>query len=102
MALSQNTDIKTTFHELADTWRRETGYMSSAQDMAMHPAYQRIMGMGQPAIALILKELEAKPDHWFWALRSLTGENPVLAEHIGNVKLMAQDWLSWGYKHGYV
>lgn len=103
MALSQNTDVlQTTFHELADAWRRGTGYMSSVQDMAMHPAYQRIIGLGQPAIALILEELQARPNHWFWALRAITGDNPVPENHVGNVKLMAQDWLSWGKERGYI
>jgi hypothetical protein len=26
---------------------------------------------------LILQDLEQQPDHWFWVLRSITGENPV-------------------------
>ncbi len=102
MALSQNTDIQAIFHELADAWRRERGPTSSVERMAMQPAYQRIIGLGQPAIRLILNELQARPDHWFWALRSITGENPVLLEHMGNVKLMSQDWLSWGKERGYI
>jgi hypothetical protein len=26
---------------------------------------------------LILQDLKQQPDHWSWALRSITGENPV-------------------------
>jgi hypothetical protein len=45
-----------------------------------HPAYQRIIEMGQPVMPLIFRELEREPDHWFWALQSITGENPVKLE----------------------
>ena len=102
MALSQNTDVQTLFHEMANTWRKETGYMSSVQDRAMHPAYQRIIGLGQPAVPLILDELQTRPDQWFWALRAITGENPVPEEHQGNINVMAKDWLNWGKERGYI
>src|SRR6476469_7931370 len=96
MTLSQNTNIQITFRELANTWHKETGYKSSVQDKAMHPAYQRIIGLGQPAIPLILDELQTRPDHWFWALRAITGDNPVPEDQQGNIKVMAKDWLDWG------
>jgi hypothetical protein len=99
VALSQNTDIQTIFHELANEWRRERGPTSSVEGMAMQPAYQKIIGLGQPAVALILDELKRSPDHWFWALRAITGDNPVPEDHWGNVNLMAKDWLSWGREH---
>lgn len=56
-------DIEAQFLELASQWRRETGMMSLVQKMSMHPAYQRIIGMGQPVVPLILRELEQEPDH---------------------------------------
>jgi hypothetical protein len=34
------------FRELAETWRRETGFFSFMQQRVLHPAYQRIIGMG--------------------------------------------------------
>ena len=55
-------DVEETFLQLAAQWRRETGMMSLASKMAMHPAYQRIIGMGQPVVPLILRELEREPD----------------------------------------
>lgn len=57
--------------------------------------------MGKPAIALILQDLKSQPDHWFWALRSITGENPVQPEDRGRVAQMAAAWLEWGRQHGY-
>ena len=38
------------FRELAETWRRETGFFSFMQQRALHPAYQRIIGMGWVAV----------------------------------------------------
>jgi hypothetical protein len=42
------------FQVLADQWRRETGHLSLMSDIVLHTAYQQIIGMGKPAIALIL------------------------------------------------
>jgi hypothetical protein len=69
--------------------------------MAMNQSYQQIIGMGNDAVSLILKELEAGPDHWFWALVSITGANPVPHEDRGKVKKMAEAWVKWGREHGY-
>lgn|GEM_PF-893335 len=89
------------FQQLAQTWRKECATLSSIRDIATHPAYQEIVGMGRSAVPLILRELEKKPDHWFWALRSITEQDPVPPEHRGNVPLMAQDWLQWARGRGF-
>lgn len=89
------------FHALAETWRRETAPLSSLEEKFLHPAYQRIIGMGGDAVPLILDELRRKPGHWFWALKAITGANPMRPEHAGNVKRMTADWLAWGDEHGY-
>ena len=33
------------FQELTETWRRDTRFFSFMQQRALHPAYQRIIGM---------------------------------------------------------
>ena len=58
--------------------------------------------MGAIAIPFILSELKKKAGHWFWALKSITGEDPVLPEHRGRIKQMAEAWLWWGKKQGYI
>ncbi len=83
------------FQRLAKIWREECAHLSSIREMVLHHAYQQIVGIGSSALPFILKELECKPDHWFWALRSITGEDPVPPGHRGNVTQMAQDWLHW-------
>ena len=90
------------FSFLALTWQRDTNTTSSITDMVSHPAYQQIIGMGMGALPFIFAELQASPQHWFWALQSITGINPIQEENKGNVGAMTQDWLNWGIKHGYV
>lgn len=94
-------DLEATFLKLAEQWRRETGMMSLVMKMSMHPAYQRIIGMGQAVVPLILRDLEKEPDHWFWALQAITGANPVKSEQRGRLQQMAQAWLQWGRENGY-
>lgn len=70
-------DLLATFRKLADTWSEETGGLSIIQKKVQHPAYQQIIALGPAAVPLLLRELEREPDHWFWALAAITGENPV-------------------------
>ena len=62
----------------------------------MHPAYQRIIGMGQPVASLVFRDLEQKPDRWFWALSAITGDNPVKPQQCDRMSQMAQAWMQWG------
>lgn len=84
------------FQRLAIAWREECGPTSSITEMAMQPSYQQIIGMGHDALPLLLLELEDDPDHWFWALKAITGEDPVPPQSKGRLSEMAKAWLSWG------
>jgi hypothetical protein len=90
------------FLELKKRWEEETAILSSITEISMHPAYQQIIGMGQTAVPYILSELIKKPGHWFWALKSITGEDPVLQEQRGRLKEMTGAWLKWGKGKGYI
>ena len=63
-----------------------TAMFSSITEIAMHPAYQQIIGMGSIAIPFIMRELENRPAHWFWALKSITGEDPVSKKGFQNYR----------------
>lgn len=93
--------LRQEFDELAKQWREETKYSSVAKRIAEHPAYRKIVAMGQTAIPLILADLEQKPDHWFHALREISGVNPVPEESRGKLREMADAWLKWGREQGY-
>jgi hypothetical protein len=88
------------FSALAEEWRQRTGHLSNLTKMFADPAYQEIISMDWDVVPVILRSLEKKPDHWFWALREITGENPVPLEHAGHVAKMAQDWVEWGRAKG--
>ena len=90
------------FRALAETWKREAVFLSSAGKKAMHPAYQRIIGMGEVALPLILEELKKDPTDWFWALSAITGESPIPESSAGNIEEMTEAWLRWGHKQGYL
>lgn len=90
------------FSRLTSAWRRDTELSSSLTEISTHPAYQRIVGMGCLALPLIFQELAREPDHWFWALKAITGCDPVPPSHRGDLELMAADWLEWGRSRGYV
>jgi hypothetical protein len=89
------------FNNLAATWKSETELVSKVTKRIMHPAYQKIIGMGEAAIPLILKDLcEHGPDDWFWALTAITDENPITKEMAGDMLAMTEAWLQWGKKAG--
>lgn len=88
------------FLVLVEQWQRETGMLSLVQKILIHPAYQRIIGMGQPVVPLILRELERELDHWFWALETITGANPIQGDERGRLDRMAAAWLKWGRENG--
>jgi len=89
------------FLDLAETWISDHGYTSSLTELVLNPAYQRIISLGPRVVPLILRELECRPDHWFWALTVITRANPVKPEDRGNLKKMSDTWLQWGREQGY-
>jgi hypothetical protein len=90
------------FRRLAERWRSETGLLSSIEDKVLHPAYQQIIGMGPDVIPLILREMQRRPEHWFWALNAISREDPIDPEDEGNIRKMTETWLQWGMKRGYI
>lgn len=103
-AFTTQPDWKAIFKELASRWKQERNAAGWVADMVT-PAYQQIMGLGREiAVPMILEQLESEgnePDHWFWALRVLTGADPVDDTDRGNLPRMAQAWLAWGRYQGY-
>src|SRR6266542_6462983 len=93
-------DLDLAFQALAERWRRDNRLISSARKMVLHPAYRQIIGKGPAVIPLILRELQARPDHWFWALHAITGEDP--APHDADFDGAVRAWLAWGRERGFV
>lgn len=90
------------FRQLAAEWRAELSASSDLTVLVMHPAYQQIIGMGKQAIPFLLRELEQAPDHWFWALKAISGEDPVPQRSKGKLREMAAAWIEWGRRSGFI
>ena len=95
-------NIRDNFQMLTSEWKEKSRHMSNTAQMVLLKCYQRIIGMGSPALPLILEEMRREPDHWFWALEAITGENPVPPEEAGKVLLMTQAWIQWGINRGII
>ena len=102
IAATPNESLRQRFTQLVSEWKQQSRYMSNSAQMALLKPYQRIIGMGTPAVTLLLSELQREPDHWFWALESITGYNAVKPEHAGQKKMMADDWIQWGREQGFL
>ena len=89
------------FLELADQWENETVLLSRTDMAIEHPAYQKIIDMGEPAVPLILQRMKSQGGHWFVALREITNANPVEPADRGNIPEMQNAWLKWGRANGY-
>lgn len=92
--------VEERFHALVKIWQAGRPPNLRIADRVAHPAYQAIIGLGPAAIPFILHEVEHNLDHWFWALRAITGADPVPVESRGKLRKMAQAWLVWGRTYG--
>lgn len=90
------------FVNLAARWQAETAGASTTWRIVSHPAYLRMIGMGDRAVPWILDQLEGEEAHWFEALHAITGANPVPDEDRGVYAKMAQAWLAWGRDNGWI
>ena len=87
-------ELERWFREKVDTWRRETGGYSVIRKKISHIAYEEIVDRGWDVVPLILAEMRNRPGYWFWALRSITDENPV--REGATFTQATEDWISWG------
>lgn len=90
------------FQRLLETWNRETRFHSSTTRIIEHSAYQEIISLSPPAIPFLLRAMEGTGNgHLAPALAAITGVSPVLPEHRGKIRDIAEDWVRWGKENGY-
>lgn len=93
------TDPAERFARDAAQWKQDSECMSSITDMVLLDSYQRIIGLGPAAVPLIIEDLTAGladaagPDHWFWALAAIVGEDH--GHGATTVTEAAQNWVAW-------
>ena len=93
---AKRNEILTLFRQ----WEKETFYLSGNRET--HYLHKEIVSRGRWAVKFLLEELKNRKCHVFTMLGEITGENPILKEHRGNIRAMRQDWLAWGKKNGYI
>jgi hypothetical protein len=100
VAMPETTEEK--FRRLRAEWEDQTINLSSLDEMFSNAAYKAIIEMGKPALPYLFTELKTSPHHWFYALRKITGEDPIPKSAAGNLQKMASAWLKWGRKSGII
>lgn len=100
-ATSEEVPVKEAFGLLAEKWKRETAIVSSVTKKLRHPAYRKIVALGEEAVPMILAELARRPDHWFAALEEITGENPVPVADRKVLTKAVDAWVEWGASKGF-
>ncbi len=90
------------FNWHARRWREDTQWLSSTTDIAMHPDYQAIIGMGPEALPMIVEDLRDNSGQWYWALKAISNEDPVPPSDRGAIKKMKIAWLRWAVQKGIV
>ena len=90
------------FQELRDDRKSKTRHLSNTAQISLVFSYQSIIGLGPAVVPLILAELEHDPDHWFWALEAITGENPVSQDDAGDIQASTDAWIQWGRNNDYL
>lgn len=95
-----DTSAEARFNRLRSEWEERTQFSSSVNEMAMDPAYQQIIGMGDEGLPYVLKALRDNPSHWFWALSAITGEDQ--AAGVETFSEARQKWLTWGIREGHL
>lgn len=97
-----NEFVTSEFRKHSFKWRDDTKHISSPTQKYLHPSYARIIGLGPSVIKLLLESLRREPDDWFYALRAVSGANPVTTEMAGFYDEMTEAWLQWGRSHDIV
>lgn len=87
------------FAALVSEWLPASVLSSSIHEVVLHPAYQSMIGIGRPALPLLLRRLESEGGpHWFWALRAISQADP--ANGTDTVTEGRTAWLAWGRDAG--
>ena len=95
-------ELEATFNELVKAWHKEADYWSFSDQRAAHWAYRGIIDLGEPALPLILREMESDDSiDWRHALEIITGKNPVTEEMWGEGGAAKRAWFDWAQEEGH-
>lgn len=97
--------LKQDFMENYIHWKIETEHLSGKNHsyITKHPAYQKIIEMGEEIIPFILETIKEDGSKLLWhiALEKITGENHAEVDANTDEEKNA-DWLRWGKTKGLI
>jgi hypothetical protein len=94
--------VKKSFDLYNSVWKNETLFSSSISEIVNNSAYRAIIDLGKRALPYIFEDLKTSDNHWFYALESVTGQNPIRESHRGILPLMKQDWIQWAIENNII
>jgi hypothetical protein len=94
-------EVEELFYKLRAEWVADTRMKSNAIAILMHPAYYRIIGLGQEALPYIFEDLKKGGGPWYVALDAITRQD--VGKGIeGDAKMLRERWIEWGKANGYI
>lgn len=93
--------LKEEFESLKEAWLVGTMFESGYQNLVNHPAYLKIVSMGEQILPLLLTDMFEEKTPWFYALSEITGANPVSEENEGRLNGIISDWKTWAEQNNY-
>ncbi len=102
-----DTPLKTKFLELSDSWKAQTMFSSSSDEILSDQNYLAIIALGQEALPLIFEDLEQTSAHWFQAIEAILssiGQEPpeIGKDDYGRIDVIADIWLDWARENNYL
>ena len=95
--------IKRRFDALRREWERDTMLVSNAATVLSHPAFMKVIALGDSVVPAILEFIESHPkESLFWtiALQTIVDDDPVPVEERSNPSKRRARWIEWGRRHG--
>jgi hypothetical protein len=100
--LDKKLDVQSAVQRNFSEWMDAVAVSSDADVMLSHPAYKRIVSLGDGAVPVILQSLRKGPSLLAWALFDITKANPVPPADYGKLDKITEAWLKWGKQNKYI
>ena len=94
--------LEATFVNLVKQWHLEPDLSSILAIKIENPAYGEIIEMGESVLPLIFREMETNGGHWTYALKAITGVDPLAEGILHNAQERRNAWLRWGRENGFL
>ena len=93
--------IKSEFDTLVKVWTSTIKYQSLESQQIKHPAFLRIVSMGEKVLPYIFEEFSKRPFMaWFRALTAIVGQD--IASEAKSFREAIELWLKWGKEKNYL